>query len=131
MLIVVWYGQPVLFPDSAKAGQLGGDILADLDGSREQHGTKAGRVVDEQLGSRVPAEDRVLDAVSRGRDVEALAVPGEPVGAQVRAPVAADPGADDVTRLGQERLDLVGGCHPLTLPGPRRGQRVAGDPGGT
>ena len=126
VLIVVRYGQPVLFPDSAKAGQFGDDILADLDGGRDQHGTKAGRVIDEQLSSRVTAEDRVLHAVARGRDVEPLAVSGEPVGAQVRAPVAADPGDDDVTRLGQERLDLVGGCHPPTLSGPPRGHRLDG-----
>jgi hypothetical protein len=44
----------------------------------------------------------------------------------VRAPVAADPGDDDVTRLGQERLDLVGGCHPPTLSGPPRGHRLDG-----
>src|ERR1035441_5372443 len=132
MLIVVRYGQPVLFPDSAEAGQLGGEILADLCGGREHNGKDADRIIDEQLGSRVPAEDRVLHAVSCSRDVEALAIPREPVGAQVRTPVAADPGNDDVTRLSQERLDLVGGCHPLTLPGPsarpegRRGPDEAG-----
>jgi hypothetical protein len=126
LLIIVQQGPPVLFPDSAKAGQFGGDIFADLGGGRDQHGTEAGRVIDEQLSSRVPAEDRVLHAVACGRDVEALAVPKEPVGAQVRAPVVADPGDDDVTRLGQERLDLVGGCYPPTLPGPPRAYRLGG-----
>jgi hypothetical protein len=57
---------------------------------------------------RVPAEDGVLHQVPRDRDVEALAISAEPIGGQVRAPVAADPGDDDVTRLSEERLDLVG-----------------------
>jgi len=108
MLIVVQHGHLVLFPDSTEAGQLRGQILADLHGGRDQHGAETGWIVDKQLRPRVPAEDGVLHPVSRGRDVEALAVPVEPVGAQVRAPVAADPGDDDVTRFSQERLDLLG-----------------------
>src|SRR2546429_565849 len=79
-----------------------GEILADLDGGRDQYGAEAGGIVDEQLRPRVPAEDRVLHPASRRRDVEMLAVPVEPVGAQVWASVAADPGDDDVTRLGEE-----------------------------
>jgi len=98
----------VLFPDGTKAGQLGGDILADLDGGRDQHGAEAGGIVNEQLRTRVPPEDRVLHPASRGRDEKALAVPVEPVGAQVRAPVAANPSDHDVTRFGEERIDLVG-----------------------
>ena len=108
MLLVVQHGHPVLFPDSTEAGQLRAGILADLDGGGDQHGTEAGGIVDKQLRPRVPAEDRVLHPVSRCRDVEALAVPVEPIGAQMRAPVAADPGDDDVTRLSEKRLDLVG-----------------------
>ena len=118
MLIVIRYRHLVLFPDGAKAGQLRGDVLSDLHGGRDQDGAEPGAVVNEQLRPRVTAEDRVLNPVSGGRDVEPLAVPVEPVGAQVRAPVAADPGDDDVTWFGEERLDLVGGCHPLTLSGP-------------
>jgi hypothetical protein len=34
----------------------------------------------------------------------------------MRAPVAADPGDNGVTPLSQERLDLAGSCHPVTLP---------------
>src|SRR5712672_2990787 len=108
MRIVVQYGPPVLFPDSTEAWQLRGEILADRHGGRDQHGAETGGIVDQQLRPRVPAEDGVLHPVPRGRDVEALAIPVEPVGAQVRAPVAADPGDDDVTRLREERLDLAG-----------------------
>lgn len=108
MLSVIWYRHLVLFPDSAEAGQLRGDILADLNGGRDQHGAEPGGIVNEQLCPRVPAEDRVLHAASCGRDVEPLAVPEEPVGTQVRAPVPADPGDDDITRFSQERLDLLG-----------------------
>jgi L-fuculose-phosphate aldolase len=42
----------------------------------------------------------------------------------VRAPVAADPGDDDVARLSQERLDLVDCYHPLTLSAPLRAPKV-------
>jgi len=38
MLIVVRYGQSVLFPDSTEVGQLRVEILADLDDGRDQHG---------------------------------------------------------------------------------------------
>src|SRR5450755_1844074 len=130
MLIVVRHGHPVLFPDSTEAGQLRGEILADLDGGPNQHGVKTGWIIDKQLRPRVPAEDGVLHPVSRGRDVEALAIPVVPVGAQVRAPVAADPGDDDVTRLSEDRLDLVGRCHPLTLSGPPVWPADALDQGG-
>src|SRR6202042_1972846 len=109
---------PVLLPDRTEAGQLGGEVLADLDSARNQPRAKTGGIVDQQLRPRVPAEDGVLHPVSRGGDVEALAIPVEPVGAQVRAPVAADPGDDNVTWFSEERLDLVGRCHPLTLSGP-------------
>ncbi len=116
MLVVVRYGETVLFPDNPEVGQLSGDILADLGGCLDYHGTETDRIINKQLCSRVPVEDRVLHPVARSRDVETLPVPREPVGAQVRAPVAADPGDDDVTRLSQERLDLLGGCHCPTLP---------------
>ncbi len=108
MLIVAGYRHPVLFPDSAKAGQFRGDILADLHGGRDQYRAEPGGIVNEQLRTRVPAEDRVLYPASRRRDVEPLAVSIEPVGTQVRAPVTADPGDDDVTRFSQERLDFLG-----------------------
>ena len=108
MLIVVEYGHPVLFSDGAKAGQFRGDILADLNGGRDQHRAEPGGIINQQLRPRVAAEDRVLHSPSRRRDVEALAVPVEPVRAQVRAPVPADPGDDDVMPLSQERLDLLG-----------------------
>src|SRR5260370_24475300 len=107
MLIVIRYAHPVLLPDGAEAGQLSGDVLADLDGGRDQHGAEAGGIVNKQLRPRVPAEDHVLHPAAGGRDVETLAVPVEKVGAQMRAAVAADPGDDDVTRLGEERLNLV------------------------
>jgi len=35
----------------------------------------------------------------------------------MRAPAAADPRDHDVTRLSEERLDLVSRCHLVTLPG--------------
>src|SRR6266851_9801334 len=45
MLLVVRYAHPVLFPDSTETGQLRGDILADLDGGRDQHGAESGEIV--------------------------------------------------------------------------------------
>src|SRR5260370_17779098 len=98
---------PVLWREGGEGGQLGGDVLGDLDGGRDQHGGEAGGIVNKQLRPRVPAEDHVLHPAAGGRDVETLAVPVEKVGAQMRAAVAADPGDDDVTRLGEERLNLV------------------------
>ena len=67
MLIVVQHGHPVLVPDSTEAGQLRGEILADLDGARNQHGAKTGGIVDEQLarGSR-----RKMAYFTRSRVVE-------------------------------------------------------------
>src|ERR1700733_9511897 len=118
MLVVVGHRQPVLFPDSTEARQFRDQILADLDGGRDQHGAEVNRTVDEQLPPRVPAEDRVFRAVAGCRNIEALPVPVEPVGTQLRAPVATDPGDDDVPRLSQEGLDVAGGGHSLTLPGP-------------
>ena len=56
------------FPAGTKAGRPGGDILADLDGGRDQPGAQAGGIVNEQLRTRVPADDRVLHPASRGRD---------------------------------------------------------------
>ena len=108
MLLIVWDRHPVLFPDGAEAGQLRGDILADLHGGRDRYGTEPGGIVNEQLGPRVPAEDRVLHPASRRGDVEPLAVPVEPVRAQVRAPIAAAAGDNDITPLSQERADLLG-----------------------
>src|SRR5215471_1528155 len=43
-----------IFPDRTEAGQLSGDILADLDGGRDQHGAEAGGIVNQQLRPRVP-----------------------------------------------------------------------------
>ena len=60
MLIVVRYSQSMLFPDGAESGQLSGDILTDLDGGRDKHGTEADGIVNKQLRPPVPAEDRVL-----------------------------------------------------------------------
>ena len=118
MLLVIRYGHPVLLPDSPEPGQLRGDILPDLHGGRDQHGAEPGGIVNEQLRSRVPAEDRVFHPASCRGHVEPLAVPAEPVGTQVRAPVTADPSDDDVTRLSQKRLDLLCRCHPRTLSEP-------------
>src|SRR5690348_2862370 len=118
MLLIAGHGPPVLFPDRAKAGQLGGDVLAYLHGRRDQDRAEPGGVIDQQLCPWVPPEDRVLDPAARRGHVEPLAVPVEPVGAQMGAAVAADPGDDGVTPLRQERFDLARGCHPVTLSGP-------------
>ena len=56
MLIVVRYRHLVLFPDGAEAGQLRGDVLADLHGGRDQDGAEPAAIVNEQLRPRVPAE---------------------------------------------------------------------------
>jgi hypothetical protein len=56
MLIVVWDGCPMLFPDGTEAGQFRGGILADLHGGRDQHGAEAGGIVNKQLRTRVPAD---------------------------------------------------------------------------
>ena len=45
MLIVVRHGHRVLFPDSTEAGQFRGEILADLDGGRNQDGAKTDWIV--------------------------------------------------------------------------------------
>ena len=37
----------------------------------------------------------------------------------MRAPITADHSNNGVTPLSQERPDLVGRCHPVTLPGGR------------
>ena len=42
MLFIAGYGPAVLFPDRAKAGQLGGDVLAYLPGRRDQDRAKPG-----------------------------------------------------------------------------------------
>jgi len=67
MLIVVWYRHPVLLPDSAEAGQLRGDILADLHGGRDQHGAEPGGIVNEQLR---PPVRRKIAYFTRPRVVE-------------------------------------------------------------
>jgi hypothetical protein len=46
MLIVVRQGHRVLFPDSTEAGQFRGEILADRDGRRDEHGAEAVGIVD-------------------------------------------------------------------------------------
>src|SRR5262249_6491536 len=115
-----------LFPDRAKAGQLCGDVLADLRGAPDQRGAVAGAVVHQQLRPAVPAEDRVLDPVPRGRYVEPLAIPVKPVRAYVRAAVAADPGDDDVAGLGGDALDLVGRCHAKHATGAPAPARLSG-----
>jgi hypothetical protein len=52
-------------------------------------------VVDDELDPGVAAEDVVLGAVAGRRDIELLAVPEEPVGADVGAAVLAEADADD------------------------------------
>src|SRR5215472_3964072 len=118
----------MLFADRPKTRQLGRDVLADLDRGRDQHGAKAGAVIDHQLCARVMAEDRVLHPAAGGRDEEALPIPVEPVRAQMRAAVSADPGHDHVPRLSQKRRDLVRRCHTRHRscqppPAPRRPAR--------
>jgi hypothetical protein len=68
----------------------------------------AGRVVDDQLDPGVAAEHVVLHALAGRRDVEPVAIPEEPVGADVRAPVFADAGDDDVPGFGQEGFESRG-----------------------
>ena len=108
MSIIVRYGPSVLFPDRPESGQFSGDIFPDLGSGRHEHGSEAGGIVNKQLRPGLPPEDRILHPAPRCRHIKALTVPVEPVGAQMRAPVAADPGDDDITRLSEERLDLVG-----------------------
>src|ERR1700722_8350388 len=107
MVCIVGYGPPVLLPNGTEARQFRLEILADLDGSRNQHRAETRGIVDKQLRARVTAEDSVLHPAPRGRDIEPLTVPVEPVRAQMRAPVEADPSNDDIARLGQECLYLV------------------------
>jgi hypothetical protein len=79
----------MLFADGVEPGQFRGVILADLDGGRDQHGPEAGGVIDGQLRWWIPPEDRVLDAIAGGPDVETLAVPVKPVGAEMRRTASA------------------------------------------
>ena len=105
-------------PGSHESGRLGGDVLAYLRGRWDQDRAEAGGIVDQQLCPRVPPEDRVLHPAARRGHIEPLAVLVKPVGASMRAPVAANPGDDRVAPLSQGRLDLAGRCHPVTLSGP-------------
>ena len=96
---------------STLPGHTGGDVFAYLHGRGDQHRAEAGGIIDQQLRPRVPPEDRVLHPAARRGHIEPLAVPAEPVRAQMRAPIAADPSDNGVTPLSQERPDLVGRCH--------------------
>ena len=80
MLIVVRYRHLVLFPDGAEAGQLRGDVLADLHGGRDQDGAEPGAIVNEQLRPRV-----TLAAVTRGAQGSVVLTQGE------RLTVASEP----------------------------------------
>src|SRR5690349_5909837 len=135
MFLIAGHGHPVLFPDRAKAGQLSGDVLAYLHGRGDQDRAKAGGIIHQQLCPRVPPKDRVLHPAARRGHIEPLAVPAEPVRAQMRAPIAADPSDNGVTPLSQERPDLVGRCHIPSRyraavawwapPGQRHGKTIA------
>jgi transcriptional regulator GlxA family with amidase domain len=107
---------PVLLPDGAETVQLGPNVLADLHRAGELDVAVAGRVVDEQLDTRVPGEDLVLRPGPGRRDVELRAVPEEPVRAQVRPAVLADARDDGIARFGQERVKR-GSCHDRTITG--------------
>ena len=107
MGIIIRYGPSMLLPDGTESGQFSGDILPDLGSGRQEHGAEAGGIINKQLRPGLSPEDRVLHPGPRRRHIKALTVPVEPVGAQMRAPVAANPGDDDVARLSEERFDLV------------------------
>lgn len=96
MLVVIGDGHPVLFLMARKRGSSASrsSRIWTVPGIRT-----ARKPVGSSMSScarGVPAEDRVLHPVPRGRDVEPLAVPVEPVRAQLRAPVPADPGDDGI-----------------------------------
>jgi hypothetical protein len=108
MLGIVRDRHPVLLPDGAEAGS----SAAISSRISTVAGTSTARNPAESpmrnCARRSRREDRALDAASRRGDVEPLGVPAEPVRAQVRAPIAADAGDDDITPLSQERADLLG-----------------------
>lgn len=102
MLVVIGNGQAVLLADGAEMRQLGGDILAKLGRGGQQHRPEPGGVIDRQLRSWVPTEDGVLDTTASGRHVKPLAVPLEPIRAQMRSAVFTDAGDDGVAGFGEE-----------------------------
>ncbi len=90
----------MLSSDNTGAGQLSGEILADLDGVPDQRCPEAGGIVNKQLRPRVTAEDRVLHAALGCRDLGALAIPVEPVGTHLPAELHqtwADPDCNLIT----------------------------------
>src|SRR5581483_4371987 len=101
--------------DGAEPGQLGSQVLADLDGPVDHDVAEPGGVVDQEFGPWFPAEQAVLDPVSGGGHVEARTVPVEPVRGRVRAPIGPGTGDDGVSRLGQECVDLVFRRHAAKL----------------
>jgi hypothetical protein len=105
----------VLLADGAEAAEVGLDVLEDLDRAGERHVAVAGRVVDHELDPRVAAEDPVLHPGAGGGDVEAHAVPEEPVRGDVRAAVLADAGDDHIAGFGQEGFKSRARGHGSTL----------------
>ena len=91
--------------DAAEEIQVGGYVLADLHRAGEPYVATVGWVVDHEFHPGVPAEYVVLRPVAGGGDVELLAVPEVPVGADVRAAVLADARDDDVPWLGEKGFD--------------------------
>ena len=104
----------VLVADGGKARQLARDP-PDLDGGRDEHRPGPRRVVDQQLSPcTVPAEERVLHPAARGRHVEPLTIPAEPVRSNVRPAVRAVTREDQVAALGKERPQAPGERHSQT-----------------
>jgi hypothetical protein len=68
MLLIAWDRHPVLFPDGAEAGQLRGDILADLHGGRDQYGT--GNPVESSMSSCARGSRRKIAYLTRPRVVD-------------------------------------------------------------
>jgi hypothetical protein len=67
MLIVVRPGHRMLFPDSTEAGQFRGEVFADLDGGRDEHGAEAGG---SSISSCVRGSRRKIAYFTRSRVVE-------------------------------------------------------------
>jgi len=108
VLFVVGNYHPVLLAYGAEVLELPGDVFADLHSGGHQHRPESRGVIDGQLRPGIPLEDGVLDSASGSRDIEALAVPVEPVGAQVRPTVSTDASDDYVSGFGEELLEFLG-----------------------
>lgn len=96
----------VLLGDLLEVGEAALVVLPDLGRAVDQEGAESGWFVEDELDAGVAAEVLVFLAALGGGDVEAVAVPVEPVRRDLGAAVLADGSDDDVLGLGEELFDF-------------------------